>query len=400
MTDYRNHTFSSRAEIIDCLRLIALDSLERMYLPGEGLFAFGIRRNSHGEVITGMSRRYTAIALIGLAGETPPQVGRVLAGHDAADVCSRLVEDIEGLEDLGEVALILWACRAWRHVGRHRAVEKLIQMKPDIAAYPMVELAWALTGLAVCPESPSDLTLADRIAKRIIRSQSVESGLFPHWPIEAGRHWLRGHVACFADLVYPIQALSRFYEATGCDKALAAAKRCARSVLGLQGDDGQWWWHYDIRTGRVLERYPVYSVHQDSMAPMALLAMPEDSLPGRVEAIERSLDWLAHSREIRGSLVDRESGIIWRKVARKEPAKISRKLPALASRVHSSLRAPLTDKLFPTTAIDFESRPYHMGWILHTWPARETAKPVESNETDVSIPLNARPDQQTHPALS
>ncbi len=400
MTGYRNNLFRSRAEIIDCLRRIALDSLKRMYLPGEGLFAFRIRRNSRGEAATGMSRRYTAIALIGLAGESPQQVRRVLAGHDAKDVCSRMLEGVGGSADLGEVALILWACRAWRHAGGHRAVERLIDMKPDITSHPMVELTWALTALTVCPGSPGDLTLADRIAKRIIRSQSAESGLFPHWPADAGRHWLRGHVACFADLVYPIHALSQFYDATGCDEALAAARRCARSVLGLQGKDGQWWWHYDIRTGRVLERYPVYSVHQDSMAPMALLAMPKDSLPGRVEAIDRSLDWLAHSGEIRASLIDRESGIIWRKVARKEPAKISRKLQAISSRLHSSLRAPLTDKFFPTTAIDFETRPYHMGWILHTWPETDAAKPVESNVTDVSIPLNARPDQQTHPALS
>ena len=34
---------------------------------------------------------------------------------------------------------------------------------------------------------------------------------------------------------------------------------------------GQWWWHYDVRDGSVVERYPVYSVHQHAMAPMALL---------------------------------------------------------------------------------------------------------------------------------
>ncbi|HDY65508.1 MAG TPA: hypothetical protein ENH84_04665 [Phycisphaerae bacterium] len=390
MIDSLKCSCSVRAEIIDSLRRIALDSLKKMYLRNEGLFAFRIRRGPSGELTEGTSRRYTAIALIGLAGETPPQVGHILAGHDAKGVCSRLVEGVDGLVNLGDVALILWACRAWGHAGRNRAVERLIDMKPDTGVYPVVELAWALTALTVCPSGPSDLTLADRIARRLIHSQSPESGLFPHWPIEAGRHWLRGHVACFADLVYPIQALSRFHKATGCTDALAAAKRCARSVLGLQGDDGQWWWHYDVRTGRVLERYPVYSVHQDSMAPMALLSLPEDCLPGRFEAINRSLNWLVYSGEIGGSLVDHDSGIIWRKVARKELAKISRKLQAVSSRLHSSLRAPLTDRLFPPIAIDFESRPYHMGWILHTWPATDaTHIPLKSNETDASTFVNA-----------
>ena len=60
-------------------------------------------------------------------------------------------------------------------------------------------------------------------------------------------------------------------------------------ICELQGPDGQWWWHYDTRTGKVVEGYPVYSVHQDSMAPMALLDLEDAGGPQHSEAITRGL---------------------------------------------------------------------------------------------------------------
>ena len=58
-----------------------------------------------------------------------------------------------------------------------------------------------------------------------------------------------------------------------------------------------------------------------------------------------------------------------RKVARREPGNLVRGLQAGASYLHPGLRVPATDLVFPPVAIDYECRPYEMGWILHTWPA-------------------------------
>jgi hypothetical protein len=70
-----------------------------------------------------------------------------------------------------------------------------------------------------------------------------------------------------------------------------------------------------------------------------------------------------------GSLIDESAGLIWRKVARREPPKLSRFAQAAASRLHPALRAPGLDTLFPPCAVDYEDRPYHLGWLLHAWPA-------------------------------
>ncbi|NOS99355.1 MAG: hypothetical protein HOP29_01875, partial [Phycisphaerales bacterium] len=127
-----------------------------------------------------------------------------------------------------------------------------------------------------------------------------------------------------------------------------------------------------------VEGYPVYAVHQDAMAPMALFAAMDACGGDYSDAIVRGVQWMLSAPElIGGSLIDREADIIWRKVARHEPGKLSRGAQALASRVHRSLRVPGLGKMFRAGRIDYESRPYHMGWILHAFsPSRMEQWPV------------------------
>jgi hypothetical protein len=44
-----------------------------------------------------------------------------------------------------------------------------------------------------------------------------------------------------------------------------------------------------------------------------------------------------------------------------------RYLQSAVSRVHPSFRIPAIDALFPPGAIDYEDRPYHLGWLLYAW---------------------------------
>jgi len=92
--------------------------------------------------------------------------------------------------------------------------------------------------------------------------------------------------------------------------------------------------------------------------------------PRHDEAIARGLHWLVDPPETSEKLIDDDEGIIWRKVARREPVKLARGLQAAASRLHPRLRAPGLDVLLPPGVIDYESRPYHMAWILYAWTPR------------------------------
>ena len=254
---------------------------------------------------------------------------------------------------------------------RQGLVRRLVELQPVEASHPTVEIAWTLSALTLDQDSPV-ADLRQRIARRLIASQPA-SDAFPH-VLGSGRSVFRSHVCCFADLVYPVQALSLFATRTADAPARQAALRGAELMMRRQGSEGQWWWHYDVRTGAVIEGYPVYAVHQDSMAPMALLAAQEATGVDVSGAIQLGLRWLESSPELRGgSLIDGEAGLIWRKVARREPRKLSRGLQAAASRVHPSLRVPGLGRLLPPVAIDHEDRPYHLGWLLHAFPSARTA---------------------------
>src|SRR5918992_1100760 len=147
--------------------------------------------------------------------------------------------------------------------------------------------------------------------------------------------------------------------------ALAAAKAVAERICALQGPAGQWWWHYDARTGQVVEGYPVYSVHQHAMAPMALLDLAEAGGTRHTAAIRTGLHWITAPAETGESLIDEELALVWRKVARNDPRKLVRGLRALSTRAR--LRLVPLDHVFPPTVVDRECRPYELGWLLYAW---------------------------------
>jgi hypothetical protein len=350
------------------LRGLAIQGLTRMYRPEQGLFAFRIRRRGEALLLEGSSRRYTAIALIGLSGEDEAVQASVLAGTGVREACARLVSELDAIENLGDLALVLWAACAAGYPERRAVAERLLALRPAEAAHPTVEVAWTLAALCADADAPVG-PLRHRLARRLIASFDPHSGMFPH-DLGGRAGGFRGHVSCFADLVYPIHALARYAELFGDAEARDVALRCAGALCARQGPDGQWWWHYDRRTGEIVERYPVYAIHQDAMAPMALLALERAAGVDLRPPIAKGLAWLTHAPELGdGSLIDKDAGLIWRKVARREPRKLSRYAQAAASRLHPAFRTPGLDTLFPPSVVDYEDRPYHLGWLLHAWPA-------------------------------
>lgn len=349
------------------LRSLALRGLPAMYRPRDHRFVFRLRRDGDTTIQRGVSRRYTAIALIGLAHEKPDTVADVLREDSPETVITSLLDELPAVRNLGDIALTLWAARALGHPGAHTAVRRLADIFSEAADPYTVEVAWGLAALCQEHDGQNGHQLRDELARALLSTFEPESGFFRHRLARTGG--LRDHVACFADLVYPIQALSHYHRISGDEASLSTAIRCAERICESLGPDGQWWWHYDVRTGRVIEGYPVYAVHQDAMAPMALFALADAGGPLHREPIERGLHWLAAAPELDGgTLIDEPAAVIWRKVARHEPRKCVRGAQAVVSRIHPSLRVPGTDSVFPPGAIDDECRPYHLGWLLHAWP--------------------------------
>jgi hypothetical protein len=359
------------AGVLDQLEEMSIRGLRRMFSPTEQKFVFRLRRTREGIVQEGLSLRYTAIALLGLA-RRRQQAEKALAGQTLDIVTGGTLREASISQNLGDVALSLWAAD---EVGVSTAslepvLKRLVDLGPAGRVHPVVELAWALSALSDV-RAISSAALRDAVAARLMAAFNPTSKLFPHVVGTTGT--ARSHVSCFADIIYPIQALSKYASAVGNQQALDMASACAGHLCRQQGPAGQWWWHYDFRTGDVLERYPVYAIHQDAMGPMGLRALAEAGGLDCSTAITRGMRWLVSVPELNGgSLIDQDADLIWRKVARREPNKLVRYLQSGIARVHSSLRVPAVDALFPPGVIDHEDRPYHLGWLLYAWSTPHT----------------------------
>lgn len=357
---------------VDELVRLSLRGLPQMYRPERREFVQTLRRDPHtpsGVRGEGVNLRYAAIVALGTAQLPVAQQRDVLSGVSAADFAGTVTEHAADAADPGAIALAAWAAAELRDEVDGAAFDRLSHLVKAATPVPTVQLAWVLTALVAATRLGAHARLAEQAAERLLEAQSA-SGVFPHaLPAETlGR--LRAHVGCFADQVYPIQALSRYATVSGDRRALTAAERCAARIVDLQGPAGQWWWHYDMRTGEVIEGYPVYSVHQHAMAPMALFDLADAGGTDYIAAIASGLAWLDSHPESSASLIDADTGVVWRKIGRREPRKLVRTVRAASTSLRPQLRLSALDRVFTPGPVDYECRPYELGWLLYTWLRR------------------------------
>ena len=311
----------------------------------------------------GTSSRYGAIAALGLL-RLPEQVQReVLAGETGTDLVGRLAKKLDVMSGRGDVALLCWAAAEARHGELPHALDRLAELDRHAGPLDVVEAAWIVTALvAARPHADVERHLA---AARH-RLLAARDAVYPH-VIGGTASWYRSHVGSFADQVYPVQALARLHGSADDPEALAAANRVAAVICRAQGRAGQWWWHCDARTGGVVEGYPVYSVHQHAMAPMALLDLA-DAGGGRTTPSPSAAacgGWPA--AETSESLLLDEPPVTWRKVSRGDRRKLVRGIRAASTRLRPGMRLAALDRIFQPGAVDHECRPYELGWLLYTW---------------------------------
>ena len=310
-------------DFLDRLRALAFAGLPRMYRPEEKRFMFRLRRTADGAVVAeGISRRYTAITLIGLAEEDEAAATEVMAGHTPRAVAESLLAELPSVENLGDVALALWAAHAVgvadRRAGWDAPGRDAPRRGPALHGRGRLGAGRADPRHRGAPPRPARPHRAPAARRR--RAPRRRSSRTCSTVAACARTSPASPTSCTrcrrCRSTRPRPATAR---------ALDAAARCARHFCDVMGPAGQWWWHYDWRTGDVVEGYPVYAVHQDAMAPMALLAVEDAGGPSFAKEVALGLEWLRSSPELSGgSLVDDQAGLIWRKVARREPSKLAR----------------------------------------------------------------------------
>jgi len=362
---------------LDRLRVVALDGLRQMYLPSEQLFCFKACYDGNKLLLKGVSPRYSAMSVIGYcAGDRSKNV----AGWPVHDVCNRLCSWVKSEASIGESGLVLWALLQAEHVDStsvvHSIAARECQLTKSSAIIGSMELGYLLTGLSESVMRGIEVDICSRLAGLVcdilLQRQGKTSGLFPICGYASRRkpvvRWMRNRLGSFASQVYPIVGLSAFSMACKRRDALKAAKRCLNTVCQLQGADGQWWWIYHVDQGKVVVRFPVYSVHQDAMGPMAILAVEKAGGVNHNENFYRSFHWFAHRPELPDrELIDQERRVVWRAIQRDEPVMTGAFGLGAAER-RRMMWASLTGKADINPFLDgwvcSECRPYHLGWVL------------------------------------
>lgn len=344
-------------ELVD----LAVRGLDKMYDPDRRLFCHKMQRTENGVKRVGTSHRYTLMCLLGLVRAREAGVEH---GYNIQDLVEGLLRDLSWLDNSGDTGLLMWLCAL---CGEKQLVQLQaaldcwggLKLHEDVRAGRTMETAWLLTGLAYAaatsPKRLQEFSEPAMKAYAILRGNRGKSGLFGHTARRSSiAGAIRGHVGSFADQVYPIVALSVFGQVFGCEEACRDAVTCARQLCDRQGPEGQWWWHYHSKSGQAVERYPVYSVHQHGMGPMALLALPQGSSDEFMPFVERSLSWLHGNSDSVGDMTDPTHGVIWRNVHQKPAAK-------WMTRFHLQSRSREGRNL----QVLYECWSYELGWLLY-----------------------------------
>jgi exopolysaccharide biosynthesis WecB/TagA/CpsF family protein len=381
------------AATVDQLSQLSVRGLAQMYVPDEHTFVQTLRGvpgpDGPRTVPQGRNLRYAAICGLGLAQVDEVDQRTVLGGLTAREFVHEVTRQARRHTDPGAVALAAWAAAEVASTCDMVLFDRMARWLNASDPLPTVDVAWMLSAaVAALPVGDTHAVLA-AASRRLLEAQGSHA-IFPHaLPAAALGRW-RAHVGCFADQVYPIQALARAAAATGSRDALDAANRCAARICELQGSSGQWWWHYDVRDGSVVESYPVYSVHQHAMAPMALFDLHESGGDDHRRSVALGMQWLTTHPEVFDALVDEDNAVVWRKVGRREPAKAARKLSAVTTSLHTGWHIPGMDAAMPPTQVDHECRPYELGWLLYAWHSRQRT-PVLAEDRDPEQVKGLRP---------
>lgn len=350
---------------------LSLESLPRMFDAETGLFcqktvADGDRHTNRGSNIF-----YSAMSTVGILRQTARAPEEVFP-------LGRALDTLHGIAAAGTapqiLANVVWAL-ALAEDRRGADLTRQLAERDDLRNCESAALGHVIQGLAIAAEAYPEqsgpaVEACRRWAKELLGRFSPRADLFGPFRRPTGvRSAMINRLTSFAAQVYPLHGLSSFYRLTG-EAPSPVLRKAADRIVAAQGSLGQWWWLYSTQNRAVLEGYPVYSVHQDGMAFMALLPVEALGEGSYREPLGLGLDWLSGRNELSTDLVRRDPPIIFRNIQRvgsDADAMFGISRANLARVVARSLR-PGSDHVDAEPGeleVLHECRSYHLGWLLH-----------------------------------
>lgn len=274
-------------------------------------------------------------------------------------------------QSIRDHSLLLWLLAKDFDDRAVRAYESLIKLpEQEIVKAETMELAWMLTALVFeynrINDSSIKLKLSD-IAGLLKKRFIEKSSLFLHRDRHYSKLDLRYNIGNFADQIYSIYAFSMMTKLTDEKQHLKTAEACADKLVSLQGEKGQWWWHYNASDGSVIQKFPVFSVHQDSMTPFSFMALNEVSENDYNPYISIGLRWLISENELNANMINEHRNYVRRGIQRKSPLSEIQKFTTVASKLSDIFSLPEKfDQPRYLQIMNWEHS-YHLGWILYAY---------------------------------
>lgn len=327
-----------------------------------GLYCFD---RQYGEPeLRGESVRYSIMVLLGMT-------RRAESGATTTvdlDELHRRIHDRRSELGVGDLGLLLWADVRLQSPRAAYTLADLERRSADADGLDRLEgmeAAWFVLGAAEALAAGLDARgVADRAIGHLRMRQAARSPLFRHLAARRPRAVLPN----FATQIYSLLALAELARHGLDSRAEADAKRLADLLVELRGDDAGWPWLFHAEKATVIERYEIYSVHQDAMAPMGFFALAEVcGDPAYAQVAAEGVAWCYGANEIGAEFYDPEVLFAHRSVRRRGAA--GRAVLAANTAVGSVLgSAPRVD--VGPVELNSTCRPYHLGWILEAWSTR------------------------------
>ncbi len=361
-----NSTWGRESQLeVSALSSMAATALLPLFDGTEMLFTRRITLRGRGFCREPASPRRTVIALLGLhrfadSGQRQP--------FDLPSIETAVFQDKRWIKGIGDLGILIQFAAEYSpdrlsSLADNFDFAEALEIFPDGREARTAALSCFLAGISHAklssPDSLPDLTDMAVDTYHLLQENQGPGGIFA----DAGLPGLlqqpfSNRFGTIADQMHAVYALTTFARAFGIEEPLADALNCANAIRALQGDKGQWWFLYDKRSSRVVNRYPVFSIYQNGIAPMALLALAEATGQNFDDAICTGLSWVAGANELGVDLRDWQHGVIWDSI---EPrSRITNFCDSALNLIHCSRKSPDEN-----LRVRFEARPDHFGWLLY-----------------------------------
>lgn len=361
------------------LRVRAADFLAAVYRDEAVLFPYSTLYE-HGSYASRydhpLAVRYTLITALGVHGAAAGGLA-----HPLAEGSQRLVQRVAErhgprLRSEADAGLLLLAL-AEAGVRPSEQAELVGRMRRAVEgsgarSLTMQDLSWMLWGAvhAARARVPGAADAAAAVQRLIAAAFTSRHSPLPlHATARARRR-----LVSFGSLTYFLRSQLEWARYAGDDQVEQRFRVALATTLGLQGGAGEWPWLLDTRTAAILDAYPVFSVHQLSMAMLFLRPAAVEGYPGVDEAIARSFRWVRGENDLGIPIVVDGGRFIYRSIEETDRWARAQRYARTTRRAMLG-RADAWGKR-RRVRLNPESRSYEWGWLLYAWADGAVMPPV------------------------